>query len=85
MNSLFDEDDDRTSTADREFTLSTGTILGIFFALVLLCGAFFGFGYKMGSHKPAPVLQAAPEASSGPLRQLQQLQAGCRLTGCAQP
>ena len=66
MNSLFDEDDDRTSTADREFTLSTGTILGIFFALVLLCGAFFGFGYKMGSHKPAPVLQAAPEASSGP-------------------
>ncbi len=33
---------------DREFTLSTGTVLGIFFALALLCAVFFGFGYSMG-------------------------------------
>jgi cell division septation protein DedD len=60
MNSLLDDEDDPPS--DRELTLSTGTILGIFFGLVLLCGLFFGFGYKMGSHKPAqPVLAIAPE------------------------
>ena len=33
---------------DREFTLSTGTVLGIFFALALVCAVFFGFGYTMG-------------------------------------
>jgi DedD protein len=33
---------------DREISLGTGTILGIFFALALLCAVFFGFGYSMG-------------------------------------
>jgi DedD protein len=41
----------------REVTLSTGTILGIFFGLVLLCAVFFGFGYNMGSKShQAPVV-----------------------------
>ncbi len=35
---------------DREISLGTTTILGIFFALALLCAVFFGFGY---SHGPA--------------------------------
>ncbi len=34
--------------ADREFTLSTGTVLGMFIALALVCAVFFGFGYSMG-------------------------------------
>jgi DedD protein len=67
MNSFL-EDDDAAAPADtRELTLSTGTILGIFMALVVLCGGFFGFGYKMGSRKPAaPPLSnvAAGDASS---------------------
>jgi DedD protein len=33
---------------DREISLSTTTILGIFFALAMLCAVFFGFGYSMG-------------------------------------
>jgi cell division septation protein DedD len=71
MNSLLDgyddDDDDRPSGQDRELTLSTGTILGIFVVLVLLCGAFFGFGYKMGSHRPSPIVQAAaPDTSISP-------------------
>ncbi len=33
---------------DREFTLSTGTVLALFFALALICAVFFGFGYSMG-------------------------------------
>ena len=39
MNYLLD-DDDVVTRAEREFTLSTGSILGIFFGLVLLCGLF---------------------------------------------
>jgi DedD protein len=63
MNSLLD-DDEVDAPSDRELTLSTGTILGIFFGIVLLCGLFFGFGYKMGSHKPPQTtLTAAPEAA----------------------
>ena len=58
MNSHLDDDDEQDHN-DRELTLSTGTILAIFFALVLLCGAFFGFGYKMGNHKSIPTAQAA--------------------------
>ena len=60
MNSLLDDDDDDVSSpAERELTLSTGTILGIFLGLVLLCGLFFGFGYKVGNHKAAPPVEAA--------------------------
>jgi cell division septation protein DedD len=63
MNSLL-EDDDELDRNDRELTLSTGTILGIFFGLVLLCGLFFGFGYKMGSHKATPPVTAASAETS---------------------
>ena len=38
---------------ERELTLSTGAILGIFLGLAVLCGGFFGFGYNVG-RKSAP-------------------------------
>ncbi len=71
MNSLLDDDEDDVEREDRELTLSTGMILGIFLALVLLCGAFFGFGYKMGSHQSqvplvAATTDGAPEDSAQP-------------------
>ena len=66
MNSFLDEDDDKLDRNDREVTLSTGTILVIFLGLALLCGAFFGFGYKMGSHKPAPAVEAASSETAAP-------------------
>ncbi len=31
-----------------EITLSTASLLGLFLALVLVCGLFFGFGYSVG-------------------------------------
>ncbi len=34
--------------ADREISLDAPAILGIFFALALVCAGFFGFGYTMG-------------------------------------
>lgn len=33
---------------DTEITLSTGKVLGIFVALVAVCGLFFGLGYSLG-------------------------------------
>lgn len=66
MNSMLDDVDD-DAPPDRELTLGTGTILAIFFGIVLLCGVFFGFGYKMGSSKPAqPAVAAAPVTSTLP-------------------
>jgi DedD protein len=47
MRSLLDAEEEEETTA-REITLSTATLLGIFFGLVLVCGVFFGFGYSLG-------------------------------------
>jgi DedD protein len=47
MRSLLDIEEEEETTA-REITLSTASLLGIFFGLVLICGVFFGFGYSMG-------------------------------------
>ena len=46
------------SAQDREISLGTGAMLGIFLALVVVCGAFFGFGYSMG-HKTVPLVAGA--------------------------
>jgi DedD protein len=53
VNRSYDRDDDlqdlhNPSGRDREISLGTTTILGIFFVLALLCAVFFGFGYSMG-------------------------------------
>jgi DedD protein len=54
--------------ADREISLGTPTILGIFFALALVCAGFFGFGYTMGrkSTQAAPiVVDPAADVTTG--------------------
>lgn len=77
MNSLLDDDEDDVEPADRELTLSTGVILGIFLALVLLCGAFFGFGYKMGSHQSAaPLVGATTDGTQPESTQTESAQTG---------
>lgn len=50
MRTVFDDEEDERAEPDRELTLSTGTLLGLFFALVLLCGLCFGVGYTLGEH-----------------------------------
>ena len=53
-------------SGDHEISLGTPTILGIFFALALVCAAFFGFGYTLGRRStPAPVVVADPLSNSG--------------------
>jgi cell division septation protein DedD len=66
MNHLLDDDNDDLAPhrgRDKEITLGTGTVLGIFFALTLICAVFFGFGYTMG-RKSNQVVAAAPETES---------------------
>src|SRR5271165_2205600 len=49
MRTLFDTDEEEVAEGTAsEITLSTASLLGIFFGLVLICGVFFGFGYSMG-------------------------------------
>lgn len=54
------------NTPHRELTLGTGTILGIFFGLALLCALFFGFGYSMGSRAhQSPVVATDSNSPEG--------------------
>jgi cell division protein FtsN len=55
VNTRYDSDLDEPGLQDREISLGTTTILGIFFALALLCAVFFGFGYSMGRRSAQPV------------------------------
>ena len=64
MRTLFDTDEDEIEGKASEITLSTASLLGIFFGLVLVCGVFFGFGYSMGRGTGA--LAQAPPAPSSP-------------------
>ena len=48
--------DSASSSEDHDLTLGTPTILGLFFALALVCACFFGLGYAMG-HRTAPAPQ----------------------------
>ena len=71
MNSLLnderDEDiEDPRGRRDREITLGTTMVLGIFFALAILCAVFFGFGYSIGAKHNAATT-AAPAIDTGSL------------------
>lgn len=64
-----DSDDLRRNSGaeDREISLGTGTVLGIFLALALLCSLFFGLGYSMGRKSvSAAVLASAPLPVTSP-------------------
>jgi DedD protein len=57
----FDKDLHDADPQEREISLGTATILGIFLALALVCAAFFGFGYSLGRHSSQPIAVSAPE------------------------
>jgi DedD protein len=66
VNRSYDSDDDLQDpgSGDREISLGTTTILGIFFALALLCALFFGFGYSMGRRSAQTVVGGTSETAS---------------------
>jgi cell division septation protein DedD len=49
---------------DTEITLGTGRMLALFFALVVICGAFFGLGYSLGRSSTKPVEEAKDQHSA---------------------
>ena len=50
------EDAGEPESSDREISLGTTTVLGIFLALAVVCALFFGFGYSMGRRSvPGPL------------------------------
>jgi len=54
-----------SATQDVEISLGTGRLLGIFFALVVVCGVFFGLGYTLGrSMGPTAVAAGAATTTS---------------------
>jgi cell division septation protein DedD len=49
---------------DTEVTLSTGKLLGIFFAAAIICGIFFSFGYAVGKNSAPAAGVAIMDSSS---------------------
>jgi DedD protein len=65
MRGVFDEEDLEPARPrrDTELTLGSGTLLAIFFGLVLICGLCFGLGYALG-HRGAQNATSAPGADT---------------------
>lgn len=74
MRTVFEEEDEAAPAdsreargeehgQDRELTISSTTLLAIFFGLVLMCGLFFGLGYTLGRRAPSEASQL-PSATS---------------------
>jgi DedD protein len=59
-----DLQDYQESTGEREISLNTATILGVFFLLALLCAVFFAFGYTMGRRTAAQAIPPADASSA---------------------
>src|SRR5271168_2582487 len=56
MKTVFEEEEELAQPdpqPDRELTISSTTLLAIFFGLVLICGLFFGLGYTLGRRAPS--------------------------------
>ena len=69
MRSVAAFDEDLREEADTEITLGIPSLLGIFFAVVLVCGVFFGFGYSLGRRTtavPASSAALSPKTSPAP-------------------
>lgn len=72
MRGVFEDEESglRGAKRDTELTLGSGTLLLIFFGLVLLCGLCFGMGYAIGHRTPlAP--QATTQSADGSQTPLQ--------------
>src|SRR5437899_2043887 len=61
-------DKETDQVQDTEITLSTGKLLGIFFALAIVCGVFFTMGYLLGKSTSAggrtEIVSTVPTGSS---------------------
>jgi DedD protein len=64
-----DDKETEQQVRDTEITLSTGKLLGIFFALAIVCGVFFTMGYLLGKSTSAggrtEIVASVPSSGSG--------------------
>jgi cell division septation protein DedD len=60
-----DFDDERDGRRDREISLGTSTMLGIFFVLTLLLAGFFAFGYTVGRKSALTAAGTTDDSGSG--------------------
>jgi DedD protein len=69
MRATYEEEDEDLAPLptqpDRELTLSSTTLLAIFFGLVLICGLFFGLGYTLGRRSSETANGANPVQAAG--------------------
>lgn len=63
MKPLFEENDQEEPKSDADLTLGIGSLLSIFFGIVLICGIFFGFGYSMGRRNARSAAETVPATS----------------------
>jgi DedD protein len=72
MRTVFEDEDEevteRYQEPDRELTLSSTTLLAIFFGLVLVCGLFFGLGYTLGRRTSSDAAAVTPPETSSPIQ-----------------
>jgi len=68
MSLIHQHDEHETEAPERELTLSTGALLGIFAGLVLLCALFFALGYTVrGRQNPRPTIATAVTSENAPV------------------
>jgi hypothetical protein len=70
---------------DTELTLGSGTLLAIFFGLVLVCGLCFGLGYALGRHSSARAATAATQSTTVAQQALQTNGSRAKPSAIAQP
>jgi len=58
------DDDPEVDERNREISLGTSFIVGIFFALILICAIFFAFGYSLGRRSVLPASGVPAPATS---------------------
>ena len=63
----YEDPQHESPSADREISLGTATVLGIFLALAVVCALFFGFGYSMGRRSVPSALANVNTGISTPL------------------
>jgi len=56
----------RNSEPDREISLSTPSILGLFFALAVVCGCIYALGFAMGRRSTPPIPVAVTDTTLAP-------------------
>lgn len=71
MRTVFEEEEEiadphQDREQDRELTISSTTLLVIFFGLVLICGVFFSLGYTLGRRTSSEASQLSQPASAAP-------------------